>query len=73
MGLSLTHFTQENTEVREKLALALSGIACVDGLLATVAKAVFTPTFDLHRGDIVTVLSAEGEYAKISFEGETGS
>jgi hypothetical protein len=60
----------DNVELREKLSLALSGLTSADGLLATVAKSFEASTHAFRRGDVVTVLAAEGEWARVTYEGE---
>jgi hypothetical protein len=65
----------ENEELREKLALAVEGMATADGLRATVARAHVGKTVDdlsTQPGDVVTVLSCKGDTARVVLNGTTG-
>lgn len=68
----VSKYRVENEDLREKVVMALEGVAMADGLVATVAKAHNGPDFQVRRNDVVTVLSAEGEFARVAFNGVYG-
>ncbi len=68
----VSRLKEDNVELSDKLAMALEGITLCDGLTATVARPFSDNGMAFERRDVVTVLAAEGGFAKVVRQGASG-